>query len=1621
MRYPSIIILILVFSLSTGLAATAASVYAFDCSIDYTKIGDAILDNPSCNGDNICRMGDSVNIEMQMTGDCPDISEEILYLQVDARSDDGVCDIQAENINNAPGYMQGIQLECTQDNTDVQPAGLPIINKIYEEDVGSDSAVYVLKTEDDFSKQRSELGNSFERRFGWWKPLNPGTYGYNDNNYRATIQGIESTVRCAKIESIREFNKFEPMKLSVDVKPESFVLEGDDSGRTANGGAAFWAVKDGKYVIMSIDFQRNKAIPNGKMHIIINKPAESASYDKSEYYVFVEGEGWKFSGTRDSSTGEVDIDVAHGTLYDMGDTEATFKVEYVPSMEKIRIGGTLHKPGGTDVELPWFELPLSALALDIDESTGRLVRPSDAQFWVAPCIQFDTGESKIIIDNLVVEGPVRTYFGDDPDDPNDASDYPDIHVEPCETGNECIKAFPFTGTATNSRSVGSTNGPDVPLASEQAFHLFQDIANDGMKYTWTANSDGSDAGCAPNDWDCIVSVDVNDPADRNDDNIFINTNFDSYGNIISTYGGSTLHPLGKTGKRAIVSATEVDLNNRPQGKNYLWVRAFNKLGNEKRVKYEIGNPVSILECTGTWTVPIVPEMCKGKTVGATVSGVYLNGFPETPGAVSIDDTVEADSRTTGSIQFQEDGDNNVPFVSIRVVPDSAKMEWEKSATVSIECMDAEGDMCDDSSYRMLKYSSKPADGCPQTYASYQLTSPQSIDSHSWVCGTAKDLDGNAGFSVPVEVFVDSVKPEFAGFSVSCSYQQGTTCWARKNQNVWFTTKYTEAGGSTPSQEYITFTKDGCTPGNCGCETGEPPHGMECSGGNEIRAMVLPDKGDELSGIMTNNDYIYMRDAYCDVTDFYGCGGFEGQTTDSEMRWEVLPGSEEAEYKIWSLMYDQAGNYPLAYDNSYVATGYWLKIDNTPPVTAVSCDNSGCISGAYSSDVQVGLSATDNNAAGDRPGSGVSSIKYCVDTTAACTPNTEYTGEISITCPDGSLCEKYVKFRARDHVGNVEDMRVQMITIDKRSPGVGIYPLPAWTKDDYFTVSWYAEAGADVEYFHIRYQIKVPPTDYGEWVQWIGSISADEDNSAVYGPAEEGNSYKFSAAGTSSAGQTSVYSPGKSTTIDLTPPACEITDLQPYAITEELTVEWGGTDIGQYSGLQGSGIKNYLVQYQQDGGGWQTLVETATSSTTSHDITLEDASIYGFRCKAYDNAGWESAWSQVKEIAVDLGPPESHLNAQPEWTNKDVINVTWCFDTKEDGTLDGFDPECSLDITCYDVQYTQTPDIETSWRYIEYPNSEKARCPNSITSDRWIPFVHGGNDGSTWYFRIKSKDYAGQQEEFHGEGSGYVHTSIDQTPPVLTADTDESEGSASIDAHAKDVTSGVDELKIHYEVMQEGQYIVEDEICGPAEPNELIDCSAIVEWAEKTDILYEAGATDRAGNEAEKVIGFITEHPLANFHAHSIFIPLGQSVDLKVRVKNIDKETLDTVVVWLGEEWSASENIYDSNYYGFIGAEEYLGENDKTITVPLEPNSYQDFIIRINSLSQTGGPYILHLNARSTSFPLDEPGTLMDSDTVYITIGYPPEFPGLEPWAIALLITAAGLIFYFREYRMRGFN
>jgi len=177
---------------------------------------------------------------------------------------------------------------------------------------------------------------------------------------------------------------------------------------------------------------------------------------------------------------------------------------------------------------------------------------------------------------------------------------------------------------------------------------------------------------------------------------------------------------------------------------------------------------------------------------------------------------------------------------------------------------------------------------------------------------------------------------------------------------------------------------------------------------EVKSQLYTDTG-SYNELMVNDTLLDIQSASC--TEGGGCTG-----NYAEYKWPVATGSVEDEFKIWTYLYDEAMN-----GIGYTYINKWYKTDFSDPSTTDDSDTA-----CHSSDQTITLTPSDSR-------SGVALTTYCIDTAGTCNPSTSGTS-VSVTCTAGSYCEKYVRYRSEDNVGNVEAVKASnLVKIDKAGP------------------------------------------------------------------------------------------------------------------------------------------------------------------------------------------------------------------------------------------------------------------------------------------------------------------------------------------------------------------------------------------------------------------------------------------------------------------------------------------------------------------------------------------------------------------------------------------------------------
>jgi hypothetical protein len=230
---------------------------------------------------------------------------------------------------------------------------------------------------------------------------------------------------------------------------------------------------------------------------------------------------------------------------------------------------------------------------------------------------------------------------------------------------------------------------------------------------------------------------------------------------------------------------------------------------------------------------------------------------------------------------------------------------------------------------------------------------------------------------------------------------------------------------------------------------------------------------------------------------------------------------------------------------------------------------------------------------------------------------------------------------------------------------------------------------------------------------------------------------------------------------------------------------------------------------------------------------------------------------------------------------------------------------------------------------------------------------------------------------------------------------------NITSIAYDAFSGLMENKIEYTVTGETfeQKILD---CGPGPSPGYSRCSTADPWSvpprtdipfdETKSVRYRVIAEDRAGNANVTKYYFTVSHPLANFGTRSVFLALGESRLIPVMVRNLQNQQDDIILNISGTDtFSRFEFSCDPDRC-------VISPDGRSMTV-LNMNTFEERIYYVRLLSSQPAEYYLELDARSSV----DIG-LTDFHHLNMTTSYPIYFPGIEPWAMIVLLILAGLSF-----------
>jgi len=382
---------------------------------------------------------------------------------------------------------------------------------------------------------------------------------------------------------------------------------------------------------------------------------------------------------------------------------------------------------------------------------------------------------------------------------------------------------------------------------------------------------------------------------------------------------------------------------------------------------------------------------------------------------------------------------------------------------------------------------------------------------------------------------------------------------------------------------------------------------------------------------------------------------------------------------------------------------------------------------------------------------------------------------------------------------------------------------------------------------------------------------------------------------------------------------------------------------------------FSCAYLADCGAYDTCVVSLNDETNAHTGN----------CSQYDLKACCSS--------IDITLPVCEMDPLPEWV-KGPFEVSWnCTDP--------------AGIDAYNVQ-------------------RKVTWSSGLLVSDWAPWLSDvgytsaeftpAANNQTYYFRVNATDKNGNI----GYWSAPASTTFDNESPVIASSGSNDGVSHKFTVHsaAWDNVSGISKHTINCTITNpEGSKNVD---CPEADRfGGISSCSTEpIGYNEHTVITCALKAKDRAGNEKTREIYFSpgTEHPLAEFLEHAVFISMGDIHHARIYVRNLNS-SWDEVTVSL-------EGTYPDGLAKFVDSPLATRTSDgKNVTVPLD--AYEQKTLYVGITSTDAGDYTLGLMAKSKNFPLT------DSDEMKITVGFSTAFPGIGAASILMLVALSAFAYW----------
>lgn len=442
-------------------------------------------------------------------------------------------------------------------------------------------------------------------------------------------------------------------------------------------------------------------------------------------------------------------------------------------------------------------------------------------------------------------------------------------------------------------------------------------------------------------------------------------------------------------------------------------------------------------------------------------------------------------------------------------------------------------------------------------------------------------------------------------------------------------------------------------------------------------------------------------------------------------------------------------------------GWHVRCVRTGPSDSIAPNSNAAIVGTagtnnwFTSNVSATISATDESG-----GSGLKESRICVDQANTCTPAL---GTSAIVITEGT---SYVRYQSQDNAGNLENVKVEQVRIDKSAPATPTSDAMAqFSNLDSQNVSWSASSDAVsglANYQVLRCSVSDSTATCAPDTQLASPTLTGLNDSSV---KITNTRYFYSVRAVNNAGLVSPDSNIVSVIIDKSapmPPSLSSLSVTGFTNSLPTVLSWS---LAQDPGVLASGLNNYNVYSGLSTSALNLLTTTLESVRTYADSALSEGIRAFYEVSATDRATNEGTRSNQESVVLDQTKPTTTLDKTPSAPNG---NNGW------------YKTSFGVSLTCSDSASGETSGCQAG--STQYSLNGAASQAYSGTFLIETDGMHA--------IQFSSADNAGNTEDAKTQSE-----KLDQTNPSTTASVTDQDGDGALDnqtitLNSTDALSGV---------------------------------------------------------------------------------------------------------------------------------------------------------------------------------------------------------------------------------------